>query len=67
MQAQTIVKSVGDVTAYGTVVATLVGLLPSISAALAIIWLIMQMTEKAVGKPFHELVRCAWKKIRGKA
>ena len=64
-QAQQIIKGAGDATAYGTAVATLVGWLPAIAALFTVIWLGMQMVEKVVGKPFHELVRCAWKRIHG--
>ena len=58
MQAQQIAKTAGDVTAHGTVIATLLGWLPHIAALFSVLWLLMQMTEKAVGKPFHEIVRC---------
>jgi len=64
-QVQQIVKSAGDVTAYGTAVATLVGWLPHIAALFSVLWLGMQMLEKITGKPFHELVRCVWRKLRG--
>jgi carbon monoxide dehydrogenase subunit G len=64
-QVQQIMKSTGDVTAYGAVVGTLMGWLPAIAAGFTIIWLGMQMLEKITGKAFHELVACVWKKIRG--
>lgn len=64
METQHILKTMGDVTAYGTVVATLFGWLPNIAALFSIIWLGMQMTEKITGKTFHELILCAWDKLR---
>lgn len=65
MQPQTLLKSATDVTAYGTVVATVIGWLPAIAALFSIIWLSMQMAEKVTGKTFHELVRCAWTWFKG--
>jgi len=64
-QTQQLIKNVADGTAYGTVVATLVGWLPAIAAGFTVLWLGMQMTEKIAGRPFHDLVRCAWRKLRG--
>jgi high-affinity Fe2+/Pb2+ permease len=64
-QIQQIVKGTGDATAYGVVVGTLMGWLPAIAAGFTIVWLGMQMLEKFTGQSFNELVRCAWRKIRG--
>jgi hypothetical protein len=64
-QIQQAIKNGGDVTAYGTAVATVVGWLPAIAALFTIFWLGMQMLEKFTGQSFNELVRCAWRKIRG--
>ena len=47
-----------DAVAYANVVATIVGWLPPIAAALTVVWLTIQITEKIVGKPFVEVVRC---------
>lgn len=63
-QVQQAIKQTGDVAAYGTVAATLVGWLPHIAAGFSIIWLSMQMLEKITGKTINELVRCVWAKIR---
>ena len=65
MQPQQIIKHAGDATAYGTVVATLIGWLPAIAALFTILWLSMQMVEKLAGKPLHELVKCAWVWFKG--
>ena len=65
MQTQQIIKQTGDVAAYGTVVATLVGWLPAIAALFTILWLAIQITEKVVGKSFHHLVQCAWQWLKG--
>ena len=64
-QTQQVLKSTGDVTAYSAVVGSLLGWLPAIAAGFTIIWLGMQMVEKITGKHFHELVRCAWQRLRG--
>jgi uncharacterized protein YqgC (DUF456 family) len=64
-QTQQVVKAAGDTTAYGAVIGSLLGWLPSIAAGFTIIWLGMQMVEKITGKHFHELVRCAWQRLRG--
>ena len=64
-QTQQVLKSTGDVTAYSAVIGSLLGWLPSIAAGFTIIWLGMQMIEKITGKHFHELVVCAWKRLRG--
>ena len=58
-------KSVTDVVAYGTVFATLLDVLPAISSLFAIVWFGMQMIEKITGTPFHQLVRCVWRRIFG--
>lgn len=64
MQAQQIVKTTGDALAHTTVVATILGYLPGIAALFSILWLAMQMTEKIVGKPFHEIVRCVCASVK---
>jgi hypothetical protein len=64
MQTQQVVKAAGDVTAYGTAIATLVGWLPHIAALFSVIWLAIQITEKVTGKAFHEIVRCLCRRVR---
>jgi len=66
MQAQQVVKATGDVTAHGAVIATLLGWLPSIAAIFSIIWLTIQIIERVVGKPFHEVLRCLCSKTWGR-
>ena len=65
MQNEQVVKGVVDVAAYSTVGATLLGWLPAISSIFAILWFSLQITEKVVGKPFHELVKCVWQWVKG--
>ena len=65
MQTQQIVKHVTDGGAVGITGAAILGYLPYISALFGIIWFSIQITEKMTGKPFHELVRCAWEWIKG--
>ena len=63
MQTQQVIKAAGDATAYGTVIATLVGWLPSVAALFSILWLTIQITEKIADKKFHELLQSAYKKF----
>ena len=58
-------NKITDITAYGTVIATLAGWLPAISAAFAIIWIAMQMLKHETGRTVTDLVRYVWKKLRG--
>ena len=60
-----VAKGTTDVAAYGTVLATLTGWLPPLAALFSILWLGMQMLEKITGVPFHQLVRCVWRRIFG--
>lgn len=53
-----------DVVAYSSMVAALVGWLPPIAAALTIVWLSIQITEKVLGKPFIEVVRCLFDRFK---
>jgi hypothetical protein len=64
MQVQQVAKTAADATAHGAVIATLLGWLPSIAAIFSIIWLTIQIIERVVGKPFHELLRCICSKTR---
>jgi len=66
MQAQQVVKATGDVTAHGAAVATLLGWLPATAAVFSIIWLTIQIVERVVGKPFHEILRCLCSGVRGR-
>lgn len=42
----------------------ILGWLPHISAALGILWFTIQIVEKLAGKPFSELVRGVWRRVR---
>lgn len=53
-----------DAAAIGNMVATLMGWLPPLAAGLTVLWLAIQITEKVVGKPFSEVVRCAFARFR---
>jgi hypothetical protein len=61
------VRSVGDITAYSAFIGWFVGILPSLATLVTVIWFTILIIEKVVGKPFHQMVRCAWNKLRGKA
>jgi hypothetical protein len=61
------VRSTGDITAYGAFIGWLVGILPSIATLVTAMWFTILIIEKITGKPFHQMVRCAWNKLRGKA
>lgn len=65
MQQQQI-KVGADMTASVITGGALLGWLPHISAVLGILWFAIQITEKFTGKPFSELVRCAYRHVRGK-
>lgn len=66
-QIQQAVKSTGDATAWGALIGWFLGVLPSIATALTALWFAILITEKFTGKPFNELVRCVWSRLRGKA
>lgn len=63
LQFQPIAKATGDITAWGALIGWFVGVLPSIATALTAVWFAILITEKLTGKPFNELVRCAWRKL----
>ena len=63
MQAQQVVKAGGDLTAWGALIGWFVGVLPSIATGLTALWFAILILEKATGKPFNEMVRCAWRKL----
>lgn len=54
----------GHASAWTALIGWAVGALPSIATLVTIVWFSILIVEKVAGKPFHELVRCAWKKIR---
>ena len=64
MQPQ-IVRATGDLTAWGALIGWFVGVLPSIATGLTALWFGILIMEKLTGKSFHELVRCAWRKLFG--
>lgn len=64
-QVQSAIKVAGDTTAWGALIGWFVGVLPSVATGLTAIWFLILITEKITGKQFHELVRCAWEKLRG--
>jgi hypothetical protein len=57
-------QKVTDGAAAATAVATFVGWLPNFAALFTIVWLGVQITEKIVGKPFSEIVRCVFARFR---
>jgi len=65
MQTQQVVKAAGDVTAYSTTIAALVGWLPHIAALFAAIWWAIKVTEKVTGRAFHHTLRDACVRVRG--
>ena len=65
MQPQQIIKTTGDVTALGALGGWFVGVLPIIATLFTAIWFAILITEKVVGKPFHEMVKCAWLWLKG--
>ena len=67
MQTEQTIKTVVDASAYSTLIATLIGWLPSIAALFSITWFAIQITEKATGKSFHELLRGVCDKVSGAA
>jgi len=48
------VRTGGDIISASGLVATLMGYLPAIAAALTILWTAMRIIEMFTGKPFHE-------------
>lgn len=52
---QAVQQSIDAVPHIG-VVAALAGWLPPIAAALSIVWIALQITEKVTGRPMHELL-----------
>mgnify|MGYP001612452218 CR=1 FL=1 len=65
-QIQPIVKATGDITAWGALIGWFVGVLPSVATGLTALWFAILILEKFTGKPFHEVVRCTWNKLRGR-
>lgn len=65
-QTQTLVKQTFDLGAYGITVATLLQWLPHVAAIFSILWLSMQMIEKVVGKPLHEILKCFFDRFKFK-
>ena len=66
-QIQQAVKTTGDISALGALGGWFVGVLPIIATLFTVIWFGILITEKLTGKPFHQMVLCAWNKLRGKA
>ena len=64
-QVQQLAKGTGDITAWGALIGWFVGALPAIATSLTALWFLILITEKVTGKQFHELVRCAWRKLLG--
>ena len=64
-QVQQLTKGAGDITAWGALIGWFFGVLPSIATGLTALWFLILITEKVTGKQFHELVRCAWRKLLG--
>jgi len=50
-----------DGAAMSVTLAAVLGWLPSISAALGIVWFVLQIAEKLLGRPLHTL----WRKRNG--
>lgn len=67
MQTQQLIKTAGDTTALAALGGWLAGVLPTIATLFTVIWFAILITEKVTGKPFAELVRCVWRKLRGPA
>jgi hypothetical protein len=65
MQTQQLAKPAADGVASVVTVAGLIGWLPHISAMLGIVWFGIQITEKLTGRPFAEIVRCVYRRLRG--
>ena len=63
MQPSQLIKGAGDAAAHTTVIATLMGYLPAIAALFSVLWLSMQMYEKASGEPFHKTMQRVWERI----
>ena len=59
------VRTAGDVAAYSTTIATIVQLLPPAAALASLIWFCIQITEKGVGRPFHEILRDLFSRRKG--
>ena len=66
-QVQQAVKTTGDVSALGALGGWFVGILPIVATLFTVIWFGILIAEKVTGKPFHQMVLCAWQKIRGRA
>jgi len=64
-QIQQTVKATGDVTALAALGGWFVGILPTIATLITVVWFTILIIEKVTGKPFSELVRCAWRKLLG--
>lgn len=57
------VKVTGDTTALAALAGWFVGVLPTVATLITVLWFGILITEKLTGKPFHELVRCAYRKV----
>lgn len=53
----------GHASAWTALIGWVVGALPSVATAVTIVWFVILIIEKVTGKPFHDLVRCAWRKV----
>ena len=62
-QVQQAIKTTGDTTALAALGGWFVGVLPIVATLFTVIWFGILITEKITGKAFHELVRCAYRKV----
>lgn len=65
-KTQQAVEFSGHASAWTAFIGWFVGILPSVATAVTIVWFCILITEKFTGKPFHDLVRCAWSKLFGR-
>lgn len=56
MERKQMAQNLIDATPHVGVIAALAGWLPPIAAAFSIVWIALQITEKATGKPAHILI-----------
>lgn len=56
MERKQVAQNIIDATPHVGVIAALAGWLPPIAAALSIVWIALQITEKVTGRPMHELL-----------
>lgn len=64
-QVEQAIKITGDTAALTALVGWFIGALPTIATLFTVIWFGILITEKITGKAFHELVRCAYRKVFG--